>query len=140
VSGTNTTVSVKDSALVASKGGNGSAGGAGGPGGTPTDGKPGANATCPQDNGPNMAPGSGCGCVGKNDKTFSGGAKGGTGSEGGRGGDGSGGAGGDSVSFVTVSGARVLVEGSFGQTQQGGAGLGAGGAQDGRMMESFASP
>lgn len=140
VSGAGAIVSVENTALLSSKGGDGSPGGGAGAGGAPTAGSPGANASCPQDNGPSTTPGPACGCVGKNDKSFTGGPKGGDGSPGGNGGAGSGGAGGDSIAFVTVGTARVIVDGAAGQLQHGAPGHGAGGAMNGRAMDSFVAP
>jgi hypothetical protein len=140
VYGAGAIVSVDDTALVAGKAGDGSAGAAGALGGKPGSSSNGAPASCPSDNGPSTSPGPACGCVGKNEKGYSGGLAGGHGAAGGNGGTGSGGGGGDSIGFVTVGTAKVLVEGSFGQIVHGPAGLGAGGASEGRAMERFAAP
>lgn len=140
VSGAGSTVVVQDTALVASNGGDGSAGAVGGLGGTPTNGTKGATVSCPQNNQPTGPLGAGCGCGGKNDKSFAGGAAGGPGAAGGSGGGGSGGAGGDSIAYVTLGSAKVVTQGSQGQLQHGTAGHGAGGAPDGRSADNFVAP
>lgn len=140
VSGAGTIVSIDDSALVTTGGGDGSPGGTGGPGGAPSDGAPGPAKSCPQDNGPSKPPGPECGCVGMSDRSFSGGAKGGAGMPGGAGGAGSGGVGGDSVIVVAIGGARALRTGDHGQLQRGPEGRGAGGAPNGRSIDELTLP
>lgn len=96
--------------------------------------------SCPQDNAPTQTPGPGCGCGGKNDKSFAGGPPGGPGAAGGNAGGGSGGAGGDSIAWVTMGTGKVVIQGSQGQIQHGTAGHGANGAPDGRAADNYVVP
>lgn len=133
-------VTIKNSELVASTGGDGTTGGAGGPGAAGGAGAAGANAdcwtvdccvcgTCGSTQGCGCYKNGGwnacCGRAGPTDRVIAGGGAGGAGAAGGRGETGGGGAGGPSFAYVPVASAQVLFVDSRRAFGKGGLGGGA---------------